>query len=88
MSLKPAETFKTEIPFSSFRIGLICKYIPFAPNQCWPTFYGFVTYKCWIQVVHEPAIQRTRDPDIEGGGGARNVKDRVAVFKTLWNFFK
>ena len=37
--------------------------------------------------IHGPAIQRTRDPNIEGAGGARNVKARVAVFKTLWKFF-
>ena len=67
MILKPAETFKTQIPFCSFRIWLICRYIPFAPDQCWPTFYGFVTYKCCRQVVHGPAIQRTWDPNIEGG---------------------
>ena len=78
MISKPAETFKTQIPFCSFRIRLICRYIPFAPDQCWPTFYGFVTYKCCRQVVHGPAIQRTWDPNIEGGGGARNVKAPVA----------
>ena len=87
MILKPAETFKTEIPFGSFRIWQIFRYIPLGPDQCWSTFYGFVTYKCCIQVVHGPAIQRTGDPNIEGGGGARNVKDRVAVFKILWTFF-
>ena len=87
MILKPAETFKTEIPFRSFRIWLLCRYILFAPDYCWPTFYGFVTYKCWIQAVHGPAIQRTREPNIEGAGGVRNVKDRVAVFKILWKFF-
>ena len=27
------------------------------------------------------AIQRTQDPNIEGGGGARNVKARVAFFE-------
>ena len=32
-------------------------------------------------------IQRTRDPNIEGGGGARNVKAPVAVLKNLWKFF-
>ena len=78
MILKPAETFKTQIPFCSFRIWLICRYIPLAPDQCWPTFYGFVTYKCCRQVVHGPAIQRTWDPNNEGGGGARNVKAPVA----------
>ena len=88
MILRPAETFKTEIPFGSFRIWLICRYIHLTPDQCWPTFYGFVTYKCCRQVVHGPAIQRTRDPIIEGGGGARNVKDRVAFLKTLWKFFQ
>ena len=78
MITKPAETFKTQIPFCSFRIRLICRYIPLAPDQCLPTFYGFVTYKCCRQVVHGPAIQRTWDPNIEGGGGARNVKAPVA----------
>ena len=87
MILRPAETFKTEISFCSFRIWLICRYIPLAPDQCWAIFYGFVTYKCCIQVVDGPAIQRTRDPNNEGGGGATNVKARVAVFKILWNFF-
>ena len=87
MILKPAETFKSEIPFCSFRIWLIWGYIPLAPDQCWPTFYGFATNKCCIQVVHGLAIQRTRDPNIEGGGRARNMKDRVAVFKTVWKFF-
>ena len=62
-------------------------YIPLAPDQCWPTFYGFVTYKCCIQVVHGSAIQRTRDPNNEGGGEARNVKARVANQKNLWKFF-
>ena len=81
MILKPAETFKTEIPFCSFRIWLICRYNSLAPDQCWPTFYGFVTYKCCRQVVHGSSIQRTRDPIIEGGGGARNVKARVAFLK-------
>ena len=85
--LKPAETFKTEIPFCSFRIWLICRYIPLAHDQCWPTFYGFVTYKCCIQVVHGPAIQRTGDTNIEGAGGVRNVRARVAVFKRLWKLF-
>ena len=88
MILKPAETFKTEIPFCSFRIWLICIYIPVVPDQCWPTFYGFVTYKCCIQVVHGPATQRTRDPNIEGAGGARNVRARVAVFKILWKVYQ
>ena len=37
--------------------------------------------------VHGPAIQRTRDPNIEGAGGARYVKARVTVFKTLWKDF-
>ena len=83
MILKPAETFKTEIQFCSFRIWLISKYIPLTPDQCWPTFYGFVTYKCCIQVVLGPAIQRTRDPNIERAGGVKNVKARVAVFKNL-----
>ena len=87
MILRPAETFKTEIPFFSFRIRLICRYIPLAPDECWPTFYGFVTYKCCIQVVHGPAIQHTRDPNIEEGAGARNVKARVAIFKYLWKVF-
>ena len=87
MILKPAETFKTEIPFCSFRIWLICRYIPLAHDQCSPTFYGFVTYKCCIQVVHGPAIQRTSDFNIEGAGGVRNLRARVAVFKTLWKFF-
>ena len=71
--LKPAEAFKTEIPFCSFRIWLICRYISLVPDQCWPTFYGVVTYKCCIQVVHGPAIQHTRDPNIEGAEGVRNV---------------
>ena len=88
MILRPAETFKTEIPFCSFRIWLRCRYIPLAPDEFWPTIYGFVTYKCCRQVVHRPAIQRTRDPNIEGDGGPRNVKDRVAVFKTLWKFLR
>ena len=88
MILKPAVTFKTEIPFCSFRIWLICRYIPLAPDQFWPTFYGFVTYKCCIQVVHGPAIQRTSDTNIEGAGGVRNVRARVAVLKILWKFFK
>ena len=87
MLLKPAKTFKTEIPFCSFGIWLICGYIPLAPDQFWPTFYGFVTYKCCRQVVHGPAIQRTRDPNIEGGGGARNVKAPLAFLKILWTFF-
>ena len=78
MISKPAETFKTQILFCSFRIWLICRYIPLAPDQCWPTFYGFVTYNGCRQVVHGPAIQRTWDPNIEGGGGARNVKAPVA----------
>ena len=39
------------------------------------------------QVVHGPAIKRTGDPNIEGGGGARNVKARVAFLKILWKFF-
>ena len=88
MILKPAETFKTEIPFCSFRIWLICTYIPLTPDQCWPTFYDFVTYKCCRQVVHGPAIQSTWDPNIERGGGARNVKARIAFLKTLWKLFK
>ena len=88
MILRPAETFKTEIPFCSFRIWLICRYFPLAPDQCWPTFYGFVTYKCCRQVVHGPAIQRTGDPNNEGDGGARNVNTRVAVLKILWKFLK
>ena len=32
--------------------------------------------------------RRTRDPIIEGGGGARNVKARVAFLKILWKFFQ
>ena len=64
------------------------RYIPLAPDECWPTFYGFVIYKRCIQVVHRQAIQRTRDPNNEGDGGARNVKDRLAVFKTLWKFLR
>ena len=52
------------------------------------TFYGFVTYKRCIQVVHGPAIHRTRDPNNEGDGGPTNVKARVAVFKTLWKFLR
>ena len=87
MISKPAEPFKTEIPFCSFIIWPICRYIPLAPDQCWPTFYGFVTYKCCRQVVHGPAIQRTWDPNIEGGGGARNMKAPVAFLKILWKFF-
>ena len=87
MILKPAETLKTEILFCSFRILLICRYIHLAPDQCWPTFYGLVTYKCCIQVVHGSAIQRTGDPIIEGGGGAKNLKVRVAILKNLWKFF-
>ena len=87
MILKPAETFKTEILVCSFKIWQICRYIPLAPDECWPTFYGFVTYKCCRQVVHGSAIRRTRDPIIEGGGGARNVKARVAFLKVLWKFF-
>ena len=87
MILKPAETFKTERPFCSFRIWLICRYIPLAPDQCWPTFYGFVTYKCCRQVVHGPAIKRIRDPNIKGGEGARNVKAPVAFLKSLCKFF-
>ena len=86
MISKPAETFKSKILFCSFRIWLICRYIHLAPDQCGPTFYGLVTYKCCIQVVHESAIQRIRDPNIEGGGGARNLKVREAVFKILWKF--
>ena len=81
MILKPAETFKTEIPFCSFRIWLIGRYIPLGPDQCWPTFYGFVTYKCCRQNVYGPAIKRTRNPNIKGGGGARNVIARVAFLK-------
>ena len=87
MILKPAETLKTEILFCSFRKWLICRYILLAPHQCRPTFFGFVTYKCCRQVVHGPAILRTGDPNIEGGGGARNVKARLAFLKTLWKFF-
>ena len=88
MILRPAETFKTEIPFCSFGIWLICRIIPLAPDQFWPTFYGFVTYKRCIQVVHGPAIQRTRDPNIEGDGGPTNVKARVAVFKTPLKYLR
>ena len=83
MILRPAETFETEIPKCSFRIWLICRYIPLAPDQCRPTFYGFVTYKCCIQVVLGPAIHCTKDPNTEGGGGEKNVKARVAVYKNL-----
>ena len=86
MILKPAETFKTEIQFYSFRIWLICRYIPFGPDQCWSIFYSFVTYKCCRQVVNRPAIQRTRDPNIEGEGGAKKIRDRVAVLKFCGNF--
>ena len=39
-----------------------------------------------MQVVKGPAIQRTRDPNIEGGGGAKKMRARVAVFKILWKF--
>ena len=81
MILRPAETFKTEIPICSFRIWLICRYITPSPDQ-----FPF-TYKCCIQVVHGPAIQRIRDHNIEGAGGARNVKARVAVYKNLWKSF-
>ena len=88
MILKSAETFKTEILFRSFRIWLKCSYIHLAPDQCWPTFYGLVTYKCCIQELHGSAIQRTGDPNIEGVGGARNLKVRVAVFKIFGNVFK
>ena len=83
---KTNETFETEIRFCCFRIWLKCRYLPLAPDQCWPTLYGFVTYRCCIPVLHGPAIQRTRDPNIEGKGGARNGKDRVSVFETLWKF--
>ena len=31
--------------------------------------------------------RRTRDPNIEGGGGARNVKARVAFLKVQWKLF-
>ena len=62
-------------------------YIPLAHDQCWPTFYGFVTYKCCIQAVHGPAIQRTRDPIIERAGGVRNMRARVTVLKILWKIF-
>ena len=51
---------------------------------------GIVICKCCILVLYEPAIQRTRNEkcNIEGGGGARNGKDVVSVFETLWkNFF-
>ena len=41
-----------------------------------------------IQVVHGPAIQRTSDTNIEGAGGVRIVRARVAVFKILLKFFK
>ena len=83
MILRPAETFKTEIPICSFRIWLICRYITPSPDQ-----FHF-TYKCCILAVHGPAIQRTRDHNIEGAGGARNVKARVAVFKDFCGkFFK
>ena len=88
MILKPAETIKSEIPFSSFRIWLIGRYISLAHDQCWPTFYGFVTNKCCIKPVHGPAIQRTRDPNIEGAGGSRNVKARVPFLKLCGKFFK
>ena len=87
MILKPAETFKTEIQICSFRKWLICRHIPLALINVDRLFYGFVTYKCCRQVVHGPAIQRTRDPNIEGGGGARNVKARVAFLKILWKCF-
>ena len=50
-------------------------------------FLWFVTHKCCRQLVHGPAIQRTRDPNIERGGGASNVKASVAFLKTLWKFF-
>ena len=45
--LRPAETFKTEIPFCSFRIWLICRYIPLAPDQCLPTFL----WLCHLQML-------------------------------------
>ena len=31
--------------------------------------------------------RRTRDPNNEKGGGARNVKARVAFLKVVWKFF-
>ena len=47
---------------------------------------------CHLQMLHTTstwaAIQRTRDPNIEGDGGPTNVKARVAVFKTLWKFLR
>ena len=61
---------------------------PIDPDQCWPTFYGFVTHNCCRQVVHGPAIKRTRDPNSERGGGASNVKASVAFLKFLWTFFE
>ena len=64
-----SDLFKTEIRFCSFRIWPICRQIPLAPDQCWPTIYGIVTCKCCIPVLYGPAIHRTRDPNIEGGGG-------------------
>ena len=87
MILKPAESFKTEIPFCSFRIWLICRYIPLAHDQCWPSFTDLSPTNVANKLYMGPATQRTRDPNIEGAGRARNVKDRVAVFKTLWKFF-
>ena len=89
--LKTTKTFKTEIRFCSFRIWQICRQIPLAPDQCWPTFYGSVTCKCCIPVLYRPAIQRIRDPNIEGGGGggvgggARNGKIVYPFLKTLRN---
>ena len=85
--LKTTKTFKTEIRFCSFRIRQKCRQIPLAPDQCQPTFYGTVTCKCCIAVLHGPAIQRTEIPTLKGGGGggggARNGKDRVSPFLKL-----
>ena len=46
---------------------------------------------CHLQMLHTSCTwagdSAPRDPIIEGGGGARNVKAPVVVFKILWKVF-
>ena len=58
-----------------------CRQIPLGPDQCWPTFYGIVTCKCCISVLHGPAIEHTRDPNIEGEWRGEERDHRVHVIK-------